>query len=268
VSKRLEVAQSLSLIKAGLAGDHQLKFGWDFNHIGLTGFQQVTNDVEYSADFLNPAQALAMEAAFGRVQIHESATFDELMVQLERFGEADLVLLDLLIPGVSGFSGLLKLRSGFPETPVVIISALEEKHLIEEAIGLGAVGFIPKSTPRHEIVAALHGVAAGKIYRPAEARDQAGARSSAESEIAQKLSTLTAQQVRVLQLLGTGKLNKEIAYELDIAETTVKVHVSAILQKLNVYSRTQAVVVAGRLLSSQSLETPRKIGAAHESTRA
>jgi DNA-binding NarL/FixJ family response regulator len=208
------------------------------------------------------ALALAMEAAFGRVQIHESATFDELVVHLERFGEADLVLLDLLIPGVSGFSGLLKLRSTFPETPVVIISALEERHLIEEAIGLGAAGFIPKSTPRQEIVAALHCVAAGKVYRPPEPRGQAAEPRGTESEIAQKLSTLTAQQVRVLQLLGTGKLNKEIAYELDIAETTVKVHVSAILQKLNVYSRTQAVVVAGRLLSTQALSPPRRSGAA------
>jgi DNA-binding NarL/FixJ family response regulator len=207
------------------------------------------------------ALALAMEAAFGRVQIHESATFDELIVQLERFGEADLVLLDLLIPGVTGFSGLLKLRSSFPETPVVIISALEEQHLIEEAIGLGAVGFIPKSTPRQEIVAALHSVAAGKVYRPPEPRGRAAEPTGADSEIAQKLSTLTAQQVRVLQLLGTGKLNKEIAYELDIAETTVKVHVSAILQKLNVYSRTQAVVVAGRLLSNHALAPPRRSGA-------
>jgi DNA-binding NarL/FixJ family response regulator len=214
------------------------------------------------------ALALAMEAAFGRVQIHESATFDELVAQLDRFGEADLALLDLLIPGVSGFSGLLKLRASFPETPVVIISALEERHLIEEAIGLGAAGFIPKSTPRQEIVAALHAVAAGKIYRPAEARSQIVDSDAAESDIAQKLSTLTAQQVRVLQLLGTGKLNKEIAYELDIAETTVKVHVSAILQKLNVYSRTQAVVVAGRLLSKQTLTPPRKSSAAQENTRA
>ena len=212
------------------------------------------------------ALALAMEAAFGRVQIHESATFDELVVQLERFGEADLVLLDFLIPGVTGFSGLLKLRSTFPETPVVIISALEEKHLIEEAIGLGAVGFIPKSTPRQEIVAALHGIAAGRVYRPPEPRGPEAEPSVADRDIAQKLSTLTAQQVRVLQLLGTGKLNKEIAYELDIAETTVKVHVSAILQKLNVYSRTQAVVVAGRLLSSRSLAPPRRNGTAAQST--
>ena len=200
------------------------------------------------------ALATAVEAAFGRVEILESADLDELLAQLERIGIADLVLLDLLIPGANGFSGLLKVRLGFPETPVVVISALEERRLVDEAIALGAAGFIPKSTPRQEIVAGLRKVAAGSVYLPSDLH--ASPRSSsagADTEIAQKLATLTAQQLRVLQLLGTGKLNKEIAYDLDIAETTVKVHVSAILQKLNVYSRTQAVVLAGRLLSNELL---------------
>jgi DNA-binding NarL/FixJ family response regulator len=201
------------------------------------------------------ALVLSVEAAFGRAEILESASFDELLEQLERFGSADLVLLDLLIPGVNGFSGLLKLRSSFPETPVVIISALDEHRLVDEAIALGASGYIPKSTPRHEIVAALHTVASGKLYVPPDMRapERRSVLSSAEAEIAQRLSSLTAQQLRVLQLVGTGKLNKEIAYELDIAETTVKVHVSAILQKLNVYSRTQAVVLASRLLKNSDL---------------
>jgi DNA-binding NarL/FixJ family response regulator len=191
------------------------------------------------------ALALAVEAAFGSVDIQESASLDELLGQLEAVGAADLVLLDLRFPGVQGFSGLLELRSRFPETPVVVISALEEKPLVDDALALGALGFIPKSTPRDEIVAALHKVASGEVYIPTG--------HAADAEAAHKLSTLTTQQLRVLQLLGTGKLNKEIAYELDIAEATVKVHVSAILQKLNVYSRTQAVVLAGRLLSADVL---------------
>jgi DNA-binding NarL/FixJ family response regulator len=196
------------------------------------------------------ALALAVEAAFGRAEIVESASLDEVIEHLEGLGAADLVLLDLRMPGVDGFGGLLRLRSEFPETPVVVISGLEDKWLVDEALALGAVGFIPKSTPRHEIVAALHKVAAGQTYVPPDLRPSTRP-SAADAEIAQKLATLTAQQFRVLQLLGTGKLNKEIAYELDIAETTVKVHVSAILQKLNVYSRTQAVVLAGRLLSRE-----------------
>jgi DNA-binding NarL/FixJ family response regulator len=200
------------------------------------------------------ALTLAIEAAFGRAEIVESASLSELVGQLEKIGVADLVLLDLRMPGVDGFGGLLQLRANFPETPVVVISAHDDRRLVKEAIALGAVGFIPKSTPRHEIVGALRRIAAGEIYVPADA--QAGATTSlpgTELDVAQRLATLTAQQVRVLQLLGTGKLNKEIAYELDIAEPTVKVHVSAILQKLKVYSRTQAAVLAGRLLSSDPL---------------
>jgi DNA-binding NarL/FixJ family response regulator len=208
------------------------------------------------------ALAFAIEAAFGRAEILEASNLDELTAHLGRLGIADLVLLDLLIPGAHGFSGLLKLRSDFPETPVLVISALEDPKLVDVAIALGAAGFIPKSTPRSEIVAALGKVAAGGVYVPTKLRGTApeGASVSAsEVETAQKLATLTAQQLRVLHLLGKGKLNKEIAYELNIAEPTVKVHVSAILQKLGVYSRTQAVVLAGRLLS-EDLLAPQALG--------
>jgi DNA-binding NarL/FixJ family response regulator len=205
------------------------------------------------------ALVLAVEAAFGRVEIQESATLEELLAQLGRLGVADLVLLDLYMPGANSFSGLLTLRANFPETPVAIISSLEDQRFVDEAIALGAAGFIPKSTPRPQISAALHKIAAGEVYVPADSHrlDTDPARDVAsDTEAAQRLATLTAQQLRVLQLMGTGKLNKQIAYELDIAETTVKVHVSAILQKLNVYSRTQAVVLASRLLSSTPVAHP------------
>jgi DNA-binding NarL/FixJ family response regulator len=194
------------------------------------------------------ALSLAATTAFGKIEILETATLDELFEQLAETGEADLVLLDLRMPGVNGFEGLLSLRSRFPSTPVVIISALEEPQLVAGALALGAAGFIPKSTPRHEIVRALNLVAAGEIYAPPHLQQEpANPAERIDAEFAQRLSSLTPQQRKVLQLLGTGKLNKEIAYELDIAETTVKAHVSSILHKLNVYSRTQAVVMASRL---------------------
>jgi DNA-binding NarL/FixJ family response regulator len=195
------------------------------------------------------ALSLAATTAFGRIEVLETSTLDELFDLLAESGEADLVLLDLRMPGVNGFEALLTLRSRFPSTPVVIISALEDAQLVREALALGAAGFIPKSTPRHEIVRALNLIAAGEIYAPPHLR-QCPATPSADqidTELAQRLTSLTPQQRKVLRLLGTGKLNKEIAYELDIAETTVKAHVSSILHKLNVYSRTQAVVMAGRL---------------------
>jgi DNA-binding NarL/FixJ family response regulator len=192
------------------------------------------------------ALSLAATSAFGKIEVIETAALDELVQLLESGGDADLVLLDLRMPGVNGFDGLITLRSRFPATPVVIISALEEPRLVAGALALGAAGFIPKSTPRHEIVRALNLVAAGEIYAPPDL-PQAPPADNVDSVFAQRLTSLTPQQRKVLQLMGTGKLNKEIAYELAIAETTVKAHVSSILHKLNVYSRTQAVVMAGRL---------------------
>jgi len=194
------------------------------------------------------ALILAVTTTFGKAEILESSSIAELMAQLREAGEADLVLLDLRMHDANGFEGLRQIRAGFPSTPVVVVSALHESRLVSEALSLGAMGFIPKSTPRHEIVAALQRIAAGGVYVPPNAEPglPPSARADAESEFLQRVQTLTPQQRRVLQLLGTGKLNKEIAYELDIAETTVKAHVSSILHKLKVYSRTQAVVMASR----------------------
>ncbi len=196
------------------------------------------------------ALTLALTSAFGRIEVVECSNLAELNEQLAEGGDADLVLLDLRMPGAHGFEGLLTLRTNFPATPIIIISALEDPRLVSEALALGAVGFIPKSTPRCEIVAALHLVASGGVYNPthlqSEVERPAGCNET-ELEFARRAATLTPQQRRVLQLLGTGKLNKEIAFELDIAETTVKAHVSSILHKFKVYSRTQAVVMAQRL---------------------
>lgn len=195
------------------------------------------------------ALTLAVATTFGKAEILESSSIAELMAQLREIGEADLVLLDLRMPDANGFDGLRAVRANFPTTPVVVISALGEARLVSEALALGAVGFIPKSTPRHEIVAALHQIASGAVYTPPNLELDAPTRaqSTADAEFVQRVATLTRQQRKVLQLLGTGKLNKEIAFELDIAETTVKAHVSSILHKLKAYSRTQAVVMAGRL---------------------
>ncbi|NYZ12749.1 response regulator transcription factor [Azospirillum sp. RWY-5-1] len=179
----------------------------------------------------------------------EADALDGVVSTLEERGDLDLVLLDLNMPGMDGLAGLRMLRRRFPATPVVVVSAHDERRLMRDAIQSGAAGFIPKSTPRDAIAGALRQVLLGDVYLPptaeeVSAEDEAEERETAE--IARRVATLTAQQQRVLELLGTGKLNKEIAFELSITETTVKAHVSAILQKLKVYSRTQAVVIAGR----------------------
>ncbi|AWK89695.1 response regulator [Azospirillum thermophilum] len=184
----------------------------------------------------------------------EADGLDGVMRTLEDRGDLDLVLLDLNMPGMNGLNGLRTLRQRFPATPVVVVSAHEERRMVREAIESGAAGFIPKSTPRDAIAGALRQVLNGELYVPPMAEDdpeEEQADDPETAEIARRIATLTAQQLRVLELLGTGKLNKEIAFDLNITETTVKAHVSAILQKLKVYSRTQAVVIANRVLAGR-----------------
>jgi DNA-binding NarL/FixJ family response regulator len=191
----------------------------------------------------------ALAVAFEKCEPVEAANLDEAAKALRDESDVELVLLDLSMPGVNGFGGLLTLRAQFPAIPIVIVSAHEDRKLVYQAIDYGASGFIPKSTPRDEMVCALRTVIEGNVYIPPQLRNDKAATEAGDenAEVARRLATLTAQQLKVLEMLGTGKLNKEIAYELNIAETTVKAHVSAILQKLKVYSRTQAVVFASRL---------------------
>ncbi len=180
-------------------------------------------------------------------EIHEAGCLDDVVTTLTAKGELDLVLLDLNMPGMNGLTGLVALRRQFPAIPIAVVSAHEDRKVMLEAVRCGAAGFIPKSTPRDAIAGALRRILAGEVYLPESVEEDAAAEDGETAEIARRLSTLTAQQLRVLEMLGTGKLNKEIAFELNITETTVKAHVSAILQKLKVYSRTQAVVFANRL---------------------
>jgi len=187
--------------------------------------------------------------------VTEADGLDAVMRALEERGDMDLVLLDVNMPGMNGLGGLRTLRQRFPATPVVVVSAHEERRMVREAMESGAAGFIPKSTPRDAIAAALRQILNGELYIPPQADDAQSVEEDAEdaetADIARRIATLTAQQQRVLEMLGTGKLNKEIAFDLSITETTVKAHVSAILQKLKVYSRTQAVVIANRAMAGR-----------------
>lgn len=186
-------------------------------------------------------------------EVFEAGSLDEAVKILDDKGALDLVLLDLNMPGMHhDLNGLVSMRQRFPAVPVVVVSANEDRVLVRDCIRAGASGFIPKSTPRDAIASALRKVMAGEIYLPVGVGDLDEEEEIAEpddetAEIARRLISLTQQQMRVLEMLGTGKLNKQIAFELNITETTVKAHVSAILQKLKVCSRTQAVVLANKL---------------------
>lgn len=187
-----------------------------------------------------------LEISFPDCVILEAGAMAEALAVLTEAGEVDMVLLDLNIPDVSRFSGLNQLRDTFPAIPVVMVSGALDRVTVREALAAGAAGFIPKSLKRAEIVEALRQVLEGEIYIPSMLeQDDETAREQAA--ILSRIDTLTPQQKVVLRHLVNGRLNKQIAYELDVSMTTVKAHVSAILQKLNAFSRTQAVILANRV---------------------
>lgn len=188
----------------------------------------------------------ALVVPFADAGIVEAATLDELVAILESGRETDLVLLDLAMPGVQGFSGLLLIRAQYPAIPVVIVSASEDPETIRRAMDFGAAGFVPKSQPVDRIRQAVETVLAGGIWTP-PGLDLGVVADKEQRDLASRLAALTPQQVRVLMMLGEGLLNKQIAFKLGVSEATIKAHVSAILQKLGVDSRTQAVIAIARL---------------------
>lgn len=184
--------------------------------------------------------------SFDQCEILEAASFEEAAATLERGGSFDLVLLDLNIPDVHRLDGLRRLRRQFPSLPVVMVSGEFDRHVVQEALGEGAAGFIPKSMKRSAIVDALHRIIAGEIYLP-ELLGPDDESLRQDGEIRARIDSLTPQQKIVLNHLVHGRLNKQIAHDLSVSMTTVKAHVSAILQKLGVFSRTQAVIMANRV---------------------
>ena len=190
----------------------------------------------------------AVTALYPTAEIVEMGTFDDLHAALEKDSNFDLVLLDLTMPGARGFSGLIYLRAQYAGVPVVVVSGNEEPAVIRRCLDLGASGFIPKTLGTAGMRDAIAAVMAGGAWSPPDV--DLATRSDAETDaIIARLSTLTPQQVRVLMMLSEGRLNKQIAYELSVSEATVKAHVSAILQKLGVESRTQAVIAVSKVES-------------------
>jgi DNA-binding NarL/FixJ family response regulator len=188
----------------------------------------------------------AVAGLFADVDIGEAGSFDDVVRLLERGGEVDLILLDLSMPGVRGFSGLMYLRAQYPSVPIVVVSANDDAAVIRRCLELGTSGFIPKTLGTEEMRIEIKRVLDGGVCAPFDVDLGAGADAETAGLMA-RLTSLTPQQVRVLMMLSEGLLNKQIAYELGVSEATVKAHVSAILQKLGVDSRTQAVIAAAKI---------------------
>ncbi len=205
----------------------------------------IADDHPLVRDGLRTVLAVALD----RCELFEASDLDEVVRIIDREGDFDLVLLDLNMPGNNGFAGLSSLRARYPALPVVMVSATCDRQLVNDALRHGAAGFVPKSLPRGAIAEALRQVLNGDVYMPTDLEDApapAGP-TGEDQEILRRIDTLTPQQRKVLELVVAGRLNKEIAYELDVTETTVKAHVSAILQKMRVFSRTQAVILANKV---------------------
>jgi len=194
----------------------------------------------------------AVGKLFSGAKVFEAGGFEDLQTLLERESDIDLVLLDLTMPGVRGFSGLLYLRAQFPGVPVVIVSASEEPDVIRRCMEFGASGFLPKTLQVEAMGGAIRRVLEGGVWVPPDV-DLTASPDVESRDLVARLSTLTPQQVRVLMMLSEGLLNKQIAFELAVSEATVKAHVSAILQKLGVESRTQAVIAASKIEAGQWL---------------
>jgi len=192
----------------------------------------------------------AISGLLEQVDIAEAGTFDDVVAQLERDGDVDLVLLDLTMPGVRGFSGLMYMRAQYPSVPVVVVSANDDPAAIRRCMEFGASGFIPKTLGVDAMRAAISRILNGGVWTPPDVDLTAGSNAEA-AELMARMATLTPQQVRVLMMLSEGLLNKQIAYQLSVSEATVKAHVSAILQKLGVESRTQAVIAAAKMEAGQ-----------------
>lgn len=179
----------------------------------------------------------------------ETDSFDSTLQALDQHPDTDMLLLDLHMPGNCGFLGLIQLRKSYPTLPIVVVSASEDADVIKRVMSFGASAFVPKSAHPVDIGKALNAVLAGDLWLPDkyQALLTPDANDEVDLDLASKVAQLTAQQYRVLYYLTEGWLNKQIAYDLNISEATVKAHMTAIFRKLGVTNRTQVVIQAQRL---------------------
>jgi DNA-binding NarL/FixJ family response regulator len=194
------------------------------------------------------ALSMALRGGLGLETVATANALSPALGALRDGLDVDAVVLDLNLPDVTGLDGLVRVRAVAPHVPVVVVSALDDPRIVAQALKAGAAGFVRKDTPADALVTAFRRVMDGFVVTPPDfaAPAEGSERDSAIDDAVERLGELTPQQLRILGLVCEGKLNKQIAFDLAIAETTVKAHITAILRKLGVQSRTQAVLVAQR----------------------
>ncbi len=189
-------------------------------------------------------------------EIYEAENFEQTMSLLEEYPEIDVVFLDLNMPGNEGFTGLSAIRNAYPSIQAVMVSAEENPTIIRKALDFGASGYIPKSSDLNDIADAISVILDGELWLPEGVKEKVeGIQNEEGQAFAKKLDQLTPHQFRVLKLVADGLLNKQIAYELDVQETTIKQHMSAILKKLGVFNRTQAGIIFKQVMEFEPLDS-------------
>lgn len=193
------------------------------------------------------ALAMTLQSVSGIERVVHAESLQQAIAHLSAGTDVDVILLDLNLPDVDGLEGLLHLRRVAPRLPVLLVTSVNETRTIRAALAGGAAGFVPKHSRREVFRMAFEALAVGEIFAPdlpAEAERGGDAPADAAEAVMRRLSQLTCQQARILELICEGRMNKQIAFELSIAETTVKAHVTAIMRKMGVSTRTQAVLMA------------------------
>ncbi len=214
-----------------------------------TGGEELSFLIVDDHPLFREALHFAVSATYPDADIEESASLTEALERLGTHANFDLALLDLKIPDANGFDGLLKLRTLYPRLPIVVVSGHEDHDIVKSALSYGIGGFIPKSTRKDELTAAIKSVIEGNVYLPNGFQETDSAENRVEPS-ALDIASFTPQQLRVIGMIRDGMLNKQIAFELNVSETTVKAHVSKILRKLGVTNRTQAAMEIEKLHAS------------------
>ncbi len=191
------------------------------------------------------------------VEIIKAKDYNEVFAAISAHKDLNLILTDLAMPGARWLDALQTIHQEMPETPIIILSAVFDREIVQKTIELGAAGYIPKTSSNAVILSAVNLVLSGGVYIPAEllqdvSQSEFNLLKQLETlpenqDVREKIKILSPRQIDVLKLIAKGKANKQIAYDLGLTEGTVKLHVTAILKLLNVYNRTGAVAAATHL---------------------